>query len=101
MAISIELIDETGNRLAEVSDVHDLVERIIDELASSSVLLSHVDPYGLLILNRLQMPDFLNDWRRAERLIGTDLDRRSWEQVKMLATRVLTEPHVYLRFSGD
>lgn len=73
-------------------------------------VMQWVDPYGLTVLNRIQMDDFLADLSLVERALNIDerrserqrgLLRRTVDRVRGLAERCRTEPHTFLIFFGD
>jgi hypothetical protein len=69
-----------------------------------------IDPYGLTVLNSIQMDDFLADLALVERGLGIEerrskrergLLRRTIDSVRGLAERCRSEPHTFLVFFGD
>jgi hypothetical protein len=63
--------------------------------------LKWIDPYGDTVLNRLQIPDFLEQWNALREFAATDSERATLEAVQQIAEFCLEEPHRYLRFYGD
>ena len=99
--VLVELSDWTGEQIAAVDDPEEFVLGVILEAASGSTLLRYVKSNGYLVLNDVQMPDFLGDWRAVERFVISPADRRAWEGVLDLAERCRAEPLLFLRFIGD
>jgi hypothetical protein len=101
MAISIDLTDAEGNRIADARDVHDFVERVLLERPPKARVLGRVEPYDDLILEAADLDGFLEDWSEAERLVQSDHDRTTWDQVHQLADRARSERGLRLRFVAD
>lgn len=99
--VLVELSDWTGEQLAAVEDPEEFVLGVILESGGESTLLRYVKSNGYLVLNDIQMPDFLTDWGKVERFVLSPADRRAWESVRALAERCLEEPLTFLRFVGD
>ena len=103
-ALFLELIAEDGKRLAEPGpDTHDFLAKALDAAANDprTRLLKYVDPYGDTYFNGLQMPDFLADWRRAQALAQSDLERAYANSVIAVAERCREETGSQLRCVGD
>jgi hypothetical protein len=90
-----------GGERKYVSNIHDLTERAVTEASEDSRVLRYFDPYGTLILNAKQMDDFLADWEEAKRLIASDLDQRTWDEVQALALLVRESNTDFLCIEGD
>lgn len=99
--VLVELSDWMGEQLAAVDDPDEFVLGVILESADDSTLLRYVKSNGYLVLNDVQMPDFLTDWQAVERFVISPADRRAWEEVVGLAERCRHEPLTFLRFVGD
>lgn len=61
-------------------------------------LLGYIDRYSDTYFNHGQMRDFLADW---DKLTPVGDQRDQWRLVREMATRLLDEDHLYLRFIGD
>ncbi len=92
MPWTVRLQDERGLP-AEVAD------SVVDFDLPSRGLLKYVDPYGDTIFNRVQMEDFINDWKMIEP--ADSVKRQAWQQVHEMATRCNNESHLYIKFIGD
>lgn len=90
-----------GNERIGVSDVHDFVARAVQAATDDTRLFRYFDLYGSLLLNGRQMADFLADWEATKGLIASDLDQRTWDEVRALALRVQEGTHEFLRIDGD
>jgi hypothetical protein len=99
--VLVELTDWTGSQLATVADLDEFVRGVVLEAGSESVLLRYVKANGYLVLNDVQMDDFLSDWEQVERFVISAHDRSTWEGVRGLALRCRAEPLMFLRFIGD
>jgi hypothetical protein len=66
--------------------------------ADAFLWVTFIDPYGDTILNRLQIPHFLEEWDRLVALCESDAEAQALAEVRALAEYCLEEPHLYLRF---
>ena len=97
---TVTLVGESMNTLASANDVHDLVARAV-VAADQSKVLRYFDPYGTLVLNEVQMRDFLEDWEEARKLVTSEQDQRAWDEIRHLALRVQGSNTEFLAISGD
>jgi hypothetical protein len=100
MGIDIQLRDERGEILAEVSD-GDMTLSRASRLFSGKRLLKYLVPWGDAVFNRAQAADLDSDIRETiESHAGTPLAERLRE-VQPLVDRLAAETHLYLWFVGD
>jgi hypothetical protein len=102
VGVDVRLETETGEVLEEVGDKSAFLARILPDYEDRSFsLLRYIDPYGDTVFNRLQMPDFLDEWRLLYSRAVTDEERQVLARVEELARFCEERPHHYLRFFGD
>jgi hypothetical protein len=99
--IGIELHDEEGNVVAEISEETHLLDRLLAPDEKKFRLLRYIDMYGDTVFNRLQMDDFLEEWNELGLRAKSNEEKRLVARVKDLIARCAKEPHLYLKFSGD
>jgi hypothetical protein len=102
VGVDVRLETGWGEVLEEVGDESGFLARILPEYEDRSFcLLRYIDRYGHTVFNELQMPDFLEEWRRLYRRAVTDEDREVLARVEELARRICETQLNYLRFLGD
>lgn len=100
MGIEVQLRDERGEVLGEVSDADMTLARASPRLAGTR-LLKYLVPWGDAVFNQAQAADLEADIRDVVRgHAGTALAKRLSE-VQRLVDRLATETHRYLWFVGD
>lgn len=108
MGLVVTLQDEFGEVLEKIQDRKDLLGPYIPPLTDQSYhCLRFIDRYGDAYFNRLQMETFASEWERLMQNIGESNAaiekevKNLFSQVRELARKCDTEPHLYLKFSGD
>lgn len=103
MGIDVLLIDERGNREAEVFDLLNCLGRLLPAVPNyeTTHCLQYVDPYGDTIFNTLQIERFLAEWRLVEELATNPDEKTQLANIKALALRCGDSAHLYLKFLGD
>jgi hypothetical protein len=102
VGVDVRLETESGEVLERVGDGSGFIAGILPEYEDRSFcLLRYIDRYSDTVFNRLQMPDFIEEWRRLHRRAVTDEDREVLLRVEELARICETRPHHYLKFFGD
>jgi len=89
MAISATLQDERGKPVVETDAVLDFPltrrSRVLD-------LLRYIDPYGDTYFNRLQMDQFITEWKEIE---PTDpAHHENWQLVLQMSETCRDTPHL-------
>ena len=100
MGIQVQLRDERGAVLVEVSDADMVLARASSSL-SNTRLLKYLVPWGDAVFNQAQAADLdadIVDLVNAR--AGTPLAQRL-NEVRPLVARLAAETHVYLWFAGD
>lgn len=101
MPIKVSLQTEIGASLADASDVHDVLVTLADAASEHELEIAHtIDPYGDTVLNRLQVPMLLRDFDLMGKY-ASEGQAAFLVEVRILAERVVGEPHLYLKFIGD
>jgi hypothetical protein len=102
MGFDIRLEDEHGQKVEEVGDPTNLLQRLLpspkDETFSC---LRFIDPYGDTVFNQIHIATFLAELERISVAATTDQERRLLESIRELAERCRSEPHLYVKFYGD
>ena len=102
MGFDIRLEDERGERLDNVGDPTNILQRLLPSVNDHSfVCLTFIDPYGDTVFNQLQMETCLVELERIAAKATTDQERDLLDGVKRLMDRCRSEQHVYLKFYGD
>ena len=101
MALTVQLIVESGRVLEEIYDPPGFADLLPDDTDESSQCLRFIDPYGDTVFNTLQIPTFLRELSLVEEHATTDQHRRFIAELRRLASRCQEEPHRYLKFVGD
>lgn len=96
MSWSVRLQDGNGKPVIpyDAGIEFDLVEN-----SQRGVILKYLDRCGDTIFNRIQMADFIREWRQLKP--RSDNERNEWEKVLRFAETCHRDPHHYLRFIGD
>lgn len=101
MAFIITLEDELGVELASIEDQGHLEELLKTVADKSLICLRFVDPFGLAIFNRLQMPFLINELSLLlTKAQGTPLGDVI-AAIVQLAKRCKAEKNTYVYFYGD
>lgn len=58
-------------------------------------LLRFIDPYGDTVFNRMEMQQFLREWRRLSTLARTPDQTGIVRRIERMARRCQEEPHTY------
>src|SRR5512140_1269646 len=102
MGIATRLQDERGGVIDEVFDPHNILHSLLPTDDSTDFeLLKYVDWWGNTVFNRLQMPEFLEEWARIEDKATSAEAKQLHSHIKEMATVCGREPHLYLFFNGD
>lgn len=101
MSMTVVLEDEARSEIARIDDTKgNLIKSLSGMTERDLTVMGFIDPYGDTLFNRLQVPMLLADIERAA--MSADEEARALlDTVAALASRVTTEPHLYLRFIGD
>src|SRR5215510_4078010 len=100
MGIDVQLREETGEILGEVSDSDMVLSRAAQNQFTETRLLKYLVPWGDAVFNQAQARDLSDDIAgiRGQRM-GSALAVRLGE-VQELVDRLSTETHLYLWFVG-
>ncbi|HZP24528.1 MAG TPA: hypothetical protein VFB04_13860 [Terriglobales bacterium] len=98
MPWNVQLEDEHGEAITRVLAVWGFFPEPDDK---TFLLIQFLDPYGNTVFNRLQMPQFLEEWERLRDLAEKMSNLSAWTDVKRLAQQCASGVHLYLRFIGD
>ncbi len=101
MGLTVQLVDEDGQVIEELFDVHGAVDEIVYSAPRDGRMVSFIDPYGDTVFNAVQAPVFIEEWDRLAPSPERETDRGVWQAVRDLAERCVREPHHYLKFLGD
>ena len=102
MGIMILLTTERGEILEDARDPTNHLHRVLPGDGESGYLLLHfIDWYGDTIFNRLQMPQFMVEWAKLERVAQAEGAGDLHSKVASMAERCAAEVHLYLKFQGD
>jgi hypothetical protein len=101
MALTIDLIDESGNVLEEIYDPPGFADILPSYTDESSQCLRFIDPYGDTVFNTLQIPTFLRELAHVEEGTTVEQYRQFIAELRRLASRCRDETHLYLKFLGD
>jgi hypothetical protein len=102
MGITVLLTTERGEVLDQIGDPSNHLRRLLPSSDDPGyVLLNYVDWYGDTVFNRLQMPRFLDEWRRLRDAALADGAVDLHAKVTAMAERCSAEVHLYLKFQGD
>jgi hypothetical protein len=102
MGINIALEGENGDVLESVTDGRNLRRRLLpSDTRQPCPLLGFIDPYGDTVFNRLQMDQFLAEWKTVADRATTEEERVLVTGVGALAERCKAGVHLYLKFIGD
>jgi hypothetical protein len=99
----IQLLDENGGLREEVIDERNQLVCLVESVPNleATHCLQYLDPYGDTVLNTLQMPRFLAEWRMCEEQAHLPEVKSLATQIRRLASICEKEPHLYLKFIGD
>ena len=96
MPWSVRLEDESGKA---VSNRDAGIEFEVLDHVKPDGLLRYIDPYGDTIFNRLQIADFIAEWKTIKP--SGHSQEEEWRRVLNMALQCEAEVHTYLRFVGD
>jgi hypothetical protein len=99
----IQLLDENGGLQEEVIDERNQLIRLVESVPNweSTHCLQYLNPYGDTVLNALQMPRFLTEWKMVEERAYSPEVKSLTLEVRRMALLCEKEPHLYLKFIGD
>lgn len=102
MGLTIVLEDERGTRLGWVDDPTNILYRLLPTAEDPAFRwTTTIDRYGDTVFNSLQVPHFLEEWRRLATKAAGPADVALLQSVERMASRVRHEVHLYLKFYGD
>jgi hypothetical protein len=100
--IRIALESEHGAIESEVNGNTHLIDPLLESLSdTSSHCLQYIDPYGDTVFNRGQMEPFIREWDSLHASAKSSEVRTLFHEVRVLAEKCASEPHLYLKFYGD
>ena len=91
--------DEDGSQIGEGCDFPTTLFPSIED--SRFTCLRFVDPYGDTVFNHLQVRAILDELSQLELVCKDHSVRGMIGQLRTLADRCLSEPHLYLKLIGD
>jgi hypothetical protein len=100
---NIQLLSEHGRVEDETCDQRNWLAHWIEKLPEleSTHCLQYLNPYGDTVLNTLQIPRFLVEWRIIEGQANTPEEVAFVSEVRRLAALCGKGSHLYLKFWGD
>ena len=102
MGLFIALEKENGDKLQEVEDSKNILHRILPSQPNDAYrLIQFIDWYGDTTFNRIQIDTLLNDLNILESNIRNKEEIELVQSIKIICTRCLDEPHLYVKFYGD
>lgn len=102
MGLTVVLETERGEPIEQVLDPGNLLHRLLPSHDDSSYqCVRFIDWYGDTVFNRLQMEQFLAEWKRLYNAAECKEERELLLAIEKLAHRCQTEAHLYLKFYGD
>lgn len=103
MGLIIQLEDENGHALESLAEQGGSIREVLPApMESDYRCLCFIDPYGDTTFNRLQMQDFIAEWKGLFASAVNDAEKGSVHaEVLELAERCASGPHLYLKFYGD
>jgi hypothetical protein len=101
MGIALHWEDENGNRLGELLDISEAVQKFLPDCDTTEFpCLRFVDPYGDTVFNRLQIPQLITE---LETLLRQKHEPEVDQHLRAVLDFVRQDHgvHTYLRFYGD
>jgi hypothetical protein len=99
LGIDVNLQDERGGVIEAIYDPRNLLNNLLPREDRS--LLSGIDPYGNTTFNRLQIDQFLLEWKEIKKKQLTAEQAEHLQKIEDLALRSKNDVHLYLKFIGD
>jgi hypothetical protein len=99
MGIDVSLQNEDGDVIECVPDEKNLLNTLLPREDRS--LLAGIDPYGDTTFNRLQIDQFLQEWKELEKKELKTEQAEHLNKIGQLAIKCKSGVHLYLKFVGD
>ena len=102
MGLGIYLLTEDGKVVKHIGDPTNILHRLLPDYDDRSYhQLRFIDWYGDTTFNRLQMEEFLAEWRKLYERVRSVEERELLLAVEALALECQSRVHLYLKFVGD
>jgi hypothetical protein len=102
MGLTVVLETETGAPLEQVEDPTNVLHRLLPSPEDTRYRCAGViDWYGDTVFNRMQAPQFLEEWRQISIGASGPDESALMKSIERMAERVANEVHLYLKFYGD
>lgn len=102
MGLTVVLQDENGKVQETVTDSANMLHRLLPHPENHSFqCLRHIDWYGDTTFNRLQMEQFLVEWRCLRSSAKNPQEHELLNVIERLALKCQQQEHAYLKFYGD
>jgi hypothetical protein len=102
MGLAVSLEEEFGRVVGEVVDPENHLHRVLPDGADESFVHANaIDWYGKTAFNYLQLPRFMQEWRRLEAVSIDPEARALLGEIRSLAEQISDTNRLYLVFRGD
>lgn len=102
MGLTVVLESEGGEPLDRVEDPTNVLHRLLPPPDDGRYrCIGAIDWYGDTVFNYLQVPQFLDEWRRIAAGAGGPDESAVMKKIEAMAERLARERHLYLKFYGD
>lgn len=98
----IRLEDNLGAVLDTLQDDLGLVDNVLVPMSKQlGGQLQYIDPYGTTTFNRLQTETLMGELREGHCRVKNRESEERLKALERLASRCVSEPHLFLKFYGD